>query len=122
MERVTWSEVQEFLSEVSRQSPGVELRLPTSAEWERAARSDTTTAYSFGNDSVVDPVGPGSSSRMRRGGSFLAEARYCRSAYRSYVYRRNKYPFLGLRLALVPIRDESLPNGPDEAAEDPASP
>ncbi len=36
-----------------------------------------------------------------RGGSVLNTAEHCRSAYRSYVYRKNRYEFLGLRLALV---------------------
>ena len=42
-----------------------------------------------------------------RGGSALNTPGHCRSAYRSYVYSKNAYPFLGLRLALVPVRNHS---------------
>ena len=41
-----------------------------------------------------------------RGGSVLNLAEHCRAAYRSYVYEKNQYPFLGIRLALVPLPDE----------------
>ncbi len=39
-----------------------------------------------------------------RGGNIFNTPRHCRAAYRSYVFRKNEYPFIGLRLALAPIR------------------
>ncbi|MGB2985575.1 MAG: SUMF1/EgtB/PvdO family nonheme iron enzyme [Phycisphaerae bacterium] len=57
-----------------------------------------------------------------RGGSILNMAVHCRSAYRSYVYRKNEYPFLGLRLALVPIRDVASSKTQDTVIEDPTNP
>ncbi len=52
---------------------------------------------------VADPVGPPAGEKpIVRGGSVLNTPEHCRSAYRSYVYRKNAYEFLGIRLALVP--------------------
>lgn len=45
-----------------------------------------------------------------RGGSVFNTAAHCRSAYRSYLYRKNQYEFLGLRLALVPIGESAGAN------------
>ena len=57
-----------------------------------------------------------SDKRVVRGGSALNTPAHCRSAYRSYVYSKNEYPFLGLRLALVPVRqnDPELHQSLDE--------
>ncbi len=57
-----------------------------------------------------------------RGGGVLNTAAHCRSAYRSYVFRKNEYPFLGLRLALVPIRAAASLEVQDTVPEDPANP
>jgi formylglycine-generating enzyme required for sulfatase activity len=52
---VSWSDVQEFVAALNRQSGGSKYRLPTEAEWEYAARSGgRDERYSGGND--VDSV------------------------------------------------------------------
>lgn len=43
--------------------------------------------------------------RVVRGGSVFNTPEHCRAAYRSFVYTKNRYEFLGLRLALVPLTD-----------------
>ncbi len=56
---------------------------------------------------VDDPICTREGSNMVvRGGNVLNTPQHCRAAYRSYVYRKNEYPFIGLRLALVPIRKQ----------------
>ena len=52
-----------------------------------------------------DPIADGDGEQLVvRGGSILNTPDHCRCAYRSYVYSKNQYEFLGLRLALVPCQ------------------
>jgi formylglycine-generating enzyme required for sulfatase activity len=57
-----------------------------------------------------------------RGGSVLNTPEHCRSAYRSYVYRKNEYPFLGLRLAMVLDRQAAPPEEPNQIEKQSANP
>jgi formylglycine-generating enzyme required for sulfatase activity len=57
VEQVTWTEAQTYCAKLTQRElasghipQGLQYRLPTEAEWERAARAGTTTRFSFGND------------------------------------------------------------------------
>ncbi len=49
VENVSWNDAQNFIKKLN-QKGGRTYRLPTEAEWEYAARSGSTTTYSWGND------------------------------------------------------------------------
>lgn len=49
VDRVSWNDVQEFLTRLNTKAGGNAFRLPTEAEWEYAARAGSTTDYAFGN-------------------------------------------------------------------------
>lgn len=50
VEQVSWNDVQEFIKKLNGKEGTNKYRLPSEAEWEYAARSGTTTKYSFGDD------------------------------------------------------------------------
>lgn len=54
VESITWADAKEFCRKLSKlpeeKTTDRVYRLPTEAEWERACRAGTTTAYSFGDD------------------------------------------------------------------------
>jgi len=52
VERVSWNDVQEFISKLNTQS-GKNYRLPTEAEWEYACRAGSTGKYCFGDDETI---------------------------------------------------------------------
>ncbi len=56
--------------------------------------------------------------RVVRGGSCLNLAEHCRSAYRSWAHRENRYKFLGVRLVMEPVAvpgDDAAVSLPDES-------
>ena len=64
VERVTWDDIQQFLTALNARVPGRNYRLPTEAEWEYAARAGTTGDYS--GTGVLNDMGWYSGNSERR--------------------------------------------------------
>ncbi|MCB1776808.1 MAG: formylglycine-generating enzyme family protein [Candidatus Competibacteraceae bacterium] len=64
VETVSWDDVQDFLKRINEQNPGLNLSLPSEAQWEYACRASTETAIYTGdldilgdfNAPALDPI------------------------------------------------------------------
>ncbi len=56
VENVSWNDCQNFLKKLNERLPGLDLSLPTEAQWEYACRAGTTTPFSFGPNITPEQV------------------------------------------------------------------
>lgn len=53
VEQVSWDDAQAFIARLNEQQPGLDLSLPTEAQWEYACRAGTTTATYAGDLKIL---------------------------------------------------------------------
>lgn len=56
VENVSWDDCQNFLKRLNERVPGLDLTLPSEAQWEYACRAGTTTPFSFGGNITPEQV------------------------------------------------------------------
>ena len=56
VEQVSWEDEQDFIAELNTRVPGLQVRLPSEAEWEYACRAGTKTPFSFGENITPEQV------------------------------------------------------------------
>ena len=56
VESISWRDCQNFLKRLNQRLPGLDLTLPSEAQWEYACRADTTTPFSFGINITLEQV------------------------------------------------------------------
>ena len=56
VENVSWNDCQAFLLQLNERLPGLDLDLPSEAQWEYACRAGTTTPFSFGPNITPEQV------------------------------------------------------------------
>ena len=56
VENVSWDDCQRFLVKLNVRVPGLELTLPTEAQWEYACRAGTQTPFYFGDNITPEQV------------------------------------------------------------------
>ncbi|PIE61082.1 MAG: sulfatase-modifying factor protein [Desulfobacterales bacterium] len=54
VENVSWDDAVDFIDTLNRQVPGLDVRLPSEAEWEYACRAGTDTPFWFGHELTPD--------------------------------------------------------------------
>jgi len=123
VENVSWDDVQTFLKKINKMGNGLTYRLPTEAEWEYAARANTTTPFAFGNClnandanfNAYYPLADCSKSQFREKTIPVGSLR--KNAWGLYDMHGNVWEWCQDRYGEYPTGSVNNPTGPTKGAD-----
>ncbi|MCU7905981.1 MAG: formylglycine-generating enzyme family protein [Candidatus Thiodiazotropha sp. (ex Epidulcina cf. delphinae)] len=109
VEQVSWNDCRSFIAKLGKQLPGLNLVLPTEAQWEYACRAGSKTAYWWGDEMDDDYANMGRRTEI--------EARYPANDFGLRSMSGNVLEWCADRFGDYPSEPVTDPIGPAEGHE-----
>jgi len=119
VETVSWDDCQQFIRALNDQKPGLDLRLPTEAEWEFACRAGSTTPFSLGENITPEQVNYNgkypydNAEKGENRGTTVAVKTFLCNTWGLYEMHGNVWEWCGDWFGDYPVDTAVDPTGPD---------